>query len=115
MTLKEMYDALHDDYEGVVERLGSEETVHSIALKFPRDPNYALLTESLAEGNIETAFRAVHTIKGICLNLGFNRLYRAAYELTEKLRRRNLDGTTELFLNVKTEYVTLISLIEQVE
>ena len=32
MTLKEMYDALHDDYEGVVERIGSEETVYSLAL-----------------------------------------------------------------------------------
>ena len=40
----------------------------------------------MTQNNAEEAFRAVHTLKGICLNLGFDTLYKASFELTEKLR-----------------------------
>ena len=48
------------------------------------------------------AFRAAHTIKGICLNLGFDKLYQASSDITEQLRGKDtVEGTEERFLEVK--------------
>ena len=66
MTLKECYEALEGDYEGVVARLRSEKMVQKFVLKFLNDKSYELLEASLKEENYEDAFRAAHTIKGVC-------------------------------------------------
>ena len=88
MTVKECYEQMGSDYEGVLERLGSEAIVKRFALKFLQDPSFAQLKESLAKNDGEEAFRAAHTLKGVCLNLGFDELFEVSAELTEKLRER---------------------------
>lgn len=46
-----------------------------------------------------------HTLKGICLNLGFDNLFAPSQELTEKLRgATTIEGTDELFAAVEKEY-----------
>ena len=86
MTLKECYEALDGDYEGVVARFRGEALVMRFALRFLEDGSYRLLQDSLAGGDYETAFRAAHTLKGVCQNLGFTRLYESSSALTEALR-----------------------------
>ena len=105
MTVKECYEQMGSDYEGVLERLGSEAIVKRFALKFLQDPSFAQLKESLAKNDGEEAFRAAHTLKGICLNLGFDNLFAPSQELTEKLRgATTIEGTDELFAAVEKEY-----------
>lgn len=86
MELKDCYAELGGDYEGVVGRLHGERLVRKFAVKFLNDGSYALLCESIQNGQMEEAFRASHTIKGVCQNLGFTRLYESSAELTEMLR-----------------------------
>ncbi len=86
MNLGECYDALGGDLESVVGRLGSERLVRKFVLKFPGDDSFKLLHTSLDAGDYGEAFRAAHTIKGVCQNLGFDRLYRSSHSLTEALR-----------------------------
>lgn len=50
--------------------------------------------------NAEEAFRTAHTLKGICLNLGLDRLYRVSACLTEKLRGREFDRYEEAYREV---------------
>ena len=38
---------------------------------------------------INEIFRAAHTLKGVCLNLGFKVLYESTYNITEALRPGN--------------------------
>ena len=38
--------------------------------------------------NFEGAFRGAHTLKGVCQNLSFDRLYEVSNDLTELLRDR---------------------------
>ena len=48
----------------------------------------------MEEQNAENAFRAAHTLKGICLNLGLDRLCIASACLTEKSTPAEaVDGT----------------------
>lgn len=104
MDLKECYAELGGDYHGVVARFHGEGLVKKFAFKFLGDGSYDLLCQSLEEKNYEEAFRAAHTLKGICQNLGFTRLYDSSSQLTEVLRFGWKEGAQELFEQVARDY-----------
>ena len=78
MTLRECYEMMCGDYEGVTGRLVSESLVRKFALKFLNDPSFGQLQAAIESGDGAEAFRASHTLKGICLNLGFTALFDAS-------------------------------------
>ena len=104
MTLKECYDALGGDYEEAMGRLRSERLVQKFVLKFLDDPSYDLLCSSMESKDYAEAFRAAHTIKGVCQNLGFSVLGRSSSELSEALRNGYTPGADELAERVKGDY-----------
>lgn len=104
MTLQECYAALGGGYEDVLGRLGSERLVRRFVVKFLDDPSYLLLAEALESGNYEEAFRASHTIKGICQNLSFPLLLESSSKLTEALRSGTKPASDALFAQVTADY-----------
>ena len=112
MTLKDCYMQMGADYEETVQRLRSESLIQRIILKFPQDPSYQELCQALADGNIEGAFRAAHTLKGVCQNLGFKNLYEPSAELTERLRPLQETETDDLMQKVTEEYNRTVKAIE---
>ncbi len=86
MTLQECYEAIGGDYQDVISRLRSDRLVQKFVLKFLDDGSYDLFCSSMESGNYDEAFRAVHTIKGICQNLGFKRLLKSSAEMSDALR-----------------------------
>ncbi len=114
MTVRECYEKIGSDFDEVLGRLGSEGMVKRFALKFPDDPSYLKLVKAVEEQNAEEAFRAAHTLKGICLNLGLDRLYKVSSELTEKLRGRKFDGYEAIYEEVKQEYQNTINAIHTI-
>ena len=111
MTLKDCYAALGGDYEDVMGRLRGESLVGKFVLKFPADQSYALLLASLEAGNVQDAFRAAHTIKGMCQNLSFTRLADAASAMTEALRAGDLETGRALLDGVRREYERTVAAI----
>ena len=69
MTLEQVYAAIGGDYKGVTERLPSADFVRRFALKFLQDDSFPNLKKALEEKDAPTAFRAAHTLKGVCQNL----------------------------------------------
>ena len=112
MTTKECFDAMGADYEGVLERFSSEALVKKFALKFLDDNSYSNLEDALADGNVENAFRAAHTLKGVCLNLGFDNLYKASSAITEIFRAGELAGAEEAFEEVEKQYNITVNAIK---
>ena len=104
MTLRECYTALGGDYEDALGRLRSEKLVNKFVLRFLDDKSYELLCVSMEEKNYEEAFRAAHTIKGICSNLSFTALGRSSSELSEALRYGYTPGADELAERVMEDY-----------
>ena len=102
MTLKDCYMQMGADYEETVQRLRSESLI----------PSYQELCQALADGNIEVAFRAAHTLKGVCQNLGFKNLYEPSAELTERLRPLQETETDDLMQKVTEEYNRTVKAIE---
>ena len=111
MTLQECYIALGGDYEDVINRLRSERMVQKFVLKFLDDPSFDTLCRALAEKNPEEAFRAAHTIKGTCQNLGFTKLGDSGSRITEALRAGDFDGAQALFETVRADYTDTVNAI----
>ena len=111
MAFEEFYAAVGGDYKNTLNRMMSDALLRKFILKFPGDPSYANLEQALASGNREEAFRAAHTIKGLCLNLGFGTLYTSSEALTEALRHEMPDNAGELFAAVKADYALTMDAI----
>ena len=111
MTLQEFYATVGGNYDEAVGRLMSEALVRRFVLKFLSDPSYAALEQAIAAGEREEAFRAAHTIKGLCLNLGFGKLLASAEELTEALRSEMPANAQELFARVSEDYALTVDAI----
>lgn len=104
MTLQECYAALGGDYDEVLGRLRSERMIQKFVLRFLEDKSYDLLCASMEAGNYEEAFRAAHTIKGVCQNLSFTLLGKSSSELSEALRNGYTPEADALVEQVKAEY-----------
>ena len=107
MTIKECYDAMGADYQNTLNRFPNEAFIKKFVLKFLDDNSYANLKEA-----IEEAFRAAHTLKGVCLNLGFDNLYKASSAITEIFRAGELAGAEEAFEEVEKQYNITVNAIK---
>lgn len=115
MNISECYKAMGGNYEEVLGRLRSERLIAKFLKKFPADPSFAALEVKLREEDGPEAFRAVHTLKGVCQNLGLQDLLRACEPLTEALRQGKTAGTGGMFEEVKTAYQRAIEAIRNLE
>lgn len=111
MDIKTCYEALGGDYDDVIGRLRNEKLVQKFVLKFPDDGNFENLKNALQEKKTEEAFRAAHTIKGMCQNLSFDRLAKSSSALTETLRSGDLEGALKLFGGVEDDYCCTVRAI----
>ena len=111
MTLQECYAALGGNYKDVLSRLQMEKLVSKFVLKFLSDGSYDLLCRSLEEKNYEEAFRAAHTIKGVCQNLGFVRLSSSSSALCESLRNGYTPESDALAEQTKADYQITVDAI----
>ena len=115
MTIQECYKEMGADYEDVFHRLPRESLIRKFVRMFLDDDSYPKLEDALRKENVEEAFRAAHTLKGVCQNLGFTNLYQPAYELTEVLRAGTLEGSRELFARVTEQYKITTDAIRAVQ
>lgn len=92
MTVQECYGVIGGDYNDVMSRLRTDERILKFLGKVVSDGSFALLTQALEAHNMEEAFRAAHTMKGVGMNLSLTRLYEAAEKVTEALRGRTEYG-----------------------
>lgn len=118
MTLQECYDSIGSNFEKAVMRMCNKESMLAkFAKKFPDDPTYNGLVEAFEGGDMPTAFRLAHTLKGLCLNLGLDKLQVSSSELTEALRNKDAvaDNAPELFEQVKQDYEMTVNALKEVE
>ena len=111
MTLQECYAALGGDYDEALGRLRSERMVQKYVLRFLEDKSYELLCTSMESGAYEEAFRAAHTIKGICQNLSFTMLVKSSSALSEALRHGYTPEADGLAEQVGRDYQDTVSAI----
>ena len=79
---------------------------------FPADENYALLEQAMAAGDTDAAFRAAHTLKGVCGNLCLEELYRTAAPLSDALKRGDTGTAARLFEEMRPVYRDTVAALE---
>lgn len=113
MTIQELYKSISGNYNEACTRLINEQLVIRFVQKFPSDPSMQKLRDAVAEGDIKASFRAVHTLKGVCGNLAFTKLYKAAWDLVEQLRPQTEPADAALLEIVENEYQATLAAIEE--
>ena len=114
MTIQECYQQLGGDLAAVKTRLPSDSLITKFITKFLDDSSFSELCQAMQEGQRDKAFRAAHTLKGVCANLGFDRLGASAGQLTELLRPESdsIPEGADLMLNeVKQDYELTVNAI----
>lgn len=114
MTIQECYQQFGGDFDEVKKRLPSEALIKKFIAKFLDDRSFPDLQTALEEGSRESAFRAAHTLKGVCGNLSLSKLMNSASKLTELLRPETEvipEGADVLFEEVRNDYELTISAI----
>ena len=113
MTVKECYEKMDGDYEGTMARMMKEERLNKFLVLFLSDTSYQMLCENMASKNVEEAFRAAHTLKGVTINLGLSKLNRASFEITEALRAKDMDLAEKFLPDVTKIYEETIAAIKE--
>ncbi len=114
MNLQTFYSSVGGNYDGIIRQLKTEERITKYLRMFLADPSFSQLTDSFSAQDCATAFRAAHTLKGVCLNLGIADLQFSASQLTENLRKGSFDADSAGLLDkVRSDYDTVISLLKE--
>ena len=114
MNIQECYQAIGGKAEDILYRLRTEERIVKYLTKFLEDGSFAALESALKAEQYEEAFRAAHSLKGICMNLGLGSLLEEVFALTENLRDgRPDDQTPILYERVRGEYRRTSSAVRQ--
>lgn len=101
------------DVDGALERfMGNTGLLKKFLLKFLDDKDYGILVKAIEDGDTDTAFKAAHTLKGVCGNLSLMGMFRLIGEQTELLRAGNLSDAAAMMPEVTAEYNKMVDVIK---
>ena len=116
MTLNEFYEAVGGNYNDVLSRLGKDDRIRKYLSKFSEGNDFDVLKEKLDEEDFKEAFRIVHSIKGMCLNLGLDRLMKSSSVLCEELRNGEpVIDITQMLADVEADYIEALEMIKTLD
>ena len=107
VNIEECYEKIGGDYADVSKRTPSVALIEKFIGIFLKDESFDALRRQLECANREEAFRAAHTLKGVCANLSFTKLLTSTARLTEVLRSEtgfDINTSIELFCDVERDY-----------
>lgn len=76
----------------------NRELYESLLCRFTEDFSFSEISEHVRSGDLNTAFRLSHAMKGVAANLSINRLYEKICPLVEALRSEKREEA-ETYLN----------------
>ena len=109
MTLDQFYRAVGGTAAEAAPRLGGADHALRFLRLFPLDDSFPRLSD------VQAAFRAAHTLKGVAANLGLERLRALASDMTECLRRGELSGAQARLAETETAYRRVLAALEELE
>lgn len=114
MEFREFYEKVGGDYDEVIGRLGKEERITKYLHKFVESDPIAEFDKALQNDSFEECFRALHSIKGMCLNLGLGKLSESSSALCEEYRNgAPTKDVTLLTKQVRDDYAMTLDVIKE--
>ena len=115
MNLKDCYIKFGGDFDEVLGRLRREQSVQKFMYKFLDDKSFHLFEASMENKDYEEALRAVHTLKGICQNLSFTRLFESSSLMTKALKENDWNKADDMLPQLSMDYYEIINAIEELK
>ena len=112
--LKEKLEMTGVDVRAGIERfMGNEGLYLKFTLRFLDDLNAQKLTDTFAEGDMDAALTAAHTLKGVCGNLSFQTLFNNASEITNLLREDKAEEAKAKLPELQKNYRELTEILRE--
>ena len=112
MNLKDCYLKFGGDFDEVLGRLRREQTVRKFVFKFLDDKSFSLFEASMVKKDYSEALRAVHTLKGICQNLSFTKLFESSSLVTNALKENDWNKAVDMMPKLSEDYYETINVIK---
>lgn len=97
--------------EGIERFNGDKEMYEEVLTNFVNDTSFAQLCEAVENKDVDAAFKAAHSLKGVAGNLSMNRLFDDIYPMVEILRAGSLEQVEDYMVTVKKDYEDVIQAI----
>ena len=111
MNLKDCYIKLGGDFNEVLGRLRREQIIQKFIYKFLDDKSFLLFEASMENKDYVEALRAIHTLKGICQNLSFTRLFESSSLVTKALKEDDWNKALDMMPQLSKDYYEIIDVI----
>ena len=115
MNLKDCYLKFGGDFDEVLGRLRREQTVRKFVFKFLDDKSFSLFEASMVKKDYSEALRAVHTLKGICQNLSFTKLFESSSLVTNALKENDWNKAVDMMPKLSKDYYETINVIKDLK
>lgn len=116
MTIKECYEKMGADYEEVVSRIPKEQYLYKYNMKYVNTTVVDELIKGLEEKDYELAFRSVHSLKGMAMNLAYTKLFEVSNALCEELRNGEPKvDVTPMLQAVVEEHKRIIEILKEMD
>ena len=107
-----MTEAGVDVKDGMGRFVGKLDLFVKIFRKYDDDNNMDLLRDAMEAGNVDAAFNAAHTLKGVCGNLSMKKMFDVASEMTEFLREKDMDSARQMMPKLEEEHQKIKTLLK---
>ena len=100
-----------DTDDGLSRCMGNEAFYFKLIGKVIDDKNFQALEDAVAAKDLDKAFDAAHSLKGVLGNLALTPVYQPVYEITEFLRERKDIDYSEYLKTISDKRKELVALI----
>lgn len=98
--------------DGLSRCMGNEAFYFKLIGKVVEDKNFQALEDAVAVKDLDKAFDAAHSLKGVLGNLALTPVYEPVFEITELLRERKDIDYSEYLKTISEKRSELAALIE---
>lgn len=104
------------DYVDAMDRFGDNEALYKrLAGKFTNDTHFAELQEALDHDDIDAAYHAAHSLKGVAGNLSFAQLYHLSSIVSKALENGDRATADALIPQVQDAYTAVLDALVDLE
>ncbi len=102
-----------DTDDGLTRCMGNEGFYFKLIGKVVEDKSFACLEEAVAAGDLDKAFDAAHSLKGVLGNLALTPIYQPVFEITELLRAKSDADYGEYIKVISAKRDELVKLMQE--
>lgn len=115
MQMQQLIDAGIDVNDALDRFMNNEAMMLKFLKRFSQDQNMEKLRQAVSAKDVQGAYTAAHTLKGVTGNLSMKRLYTLLSEMVEPLRAGDISRCPQQMPALEAEYARVMAALEALE